>query len=297
MKLKTRATLLAAAAAALLPLHAGADGHYTPGVEGLQAATVPPPGMYYAAYLVDYNMDSFRAPGGSSNLPGHNRGTVTAVANRLAWITRHQFLGANYGMEVLVPIARTSLTLNAAGVSDSRSGIGDIYLGPLVLGWHGPQWDASAAAGFWLDNGSTSHPASPGKGFKGTMLTGGLTYYFDAAKTLSASGLMRFERNGKNDAGLRPGNQVSLEWGLARNFGTVQAGLVGYSQWQVSDDSGPGASSDRASRHAIGLGLDYPIPSAGVFLKGAIYQEVSAKAGMGAYPKGSLLRLTIVKAF
>ena len=290
-------TMILAAAATMLPLCASAGGHYIPGAEGIQAATAPPPGMYYLAYLINYNMDSFRAPGTSDKLAGHNRGTVSAIASRFAWITDQKVLGADYGMELLVPVARTSLTLNAAGVSDSRSGVGDIYVGPLVLGWHGQQWDATAAAGVWLDNGSTSSPASPGKGFKGTMLTGGMTWYFDSARTVSASGLMRFERNGKNGDGFRPGNQVSLEWGLGKNFGTVQAGLVGYSQWQVSDDKGAGASNDRESRHAIGLQLDYPIPGAGVFLKGAIYKEVSATAGSNAYPKGSLLRLTIVKAF
>jgi hypothetical protein len=50
-------------------------------------------------------------------------------------------------VEAIVPVMRTSLTINAAGISDSRSGVGDVYLGPLVLGWHGPQWDAVAAAG------------------------------------------------------------------------------------------------------------------------------------------------------
>lgn len=47
----------------------------------------------------------------------------------------------------------------------------------------------------------------------------------------------------------------------------------------------------------FGFQVDYPIPSAGVFLKGAIYKEVSATAGIGAYPKGALLRLTLVKVF
>jgi len=297
MKLKTSAALGAAAAAVLAPSLAFADGHYVPGVEGIQAASAPPPGFYYLGYLLDYHMDSFRAPGSSSNLPGHNKGTVTALANRLVWITQTKVLGADYGMEAVIPVLRTSLTLNAAGISDTRSGVGDIYLGPLVLGWHGQQWDASAAAGFWLDNASTSSPAAAGKGFRGTMLTGGMTYYFDSAKTVTASGLMRFERNGKNDAGFRPGNQISFEWGLGKNFGAVQAGLVGYSQWQVSDDQGAGAGTERASRHAVGLQLDYPIPGAGLFFKGAVYREFSATAGTGAYPKGSLVRFTLVKAF
>ncbi|GGH67170.1 phenol degradation protein [Comamonas phosphati] len=276
---------------------AQAEGHYVPGVEGIQGASVPPPGLYYLGYLVNYNINDFRAPGSSDNLPGHNRGTVTALANRLVWMTPYKVLGADYGMEAIVPLVRTSLTINAAGISDTRSGVGDVFLGPLVLGWHGPQWDAVAAAGMWLDTASTSYPASAGKGFKSTMLTGGLTYYFDGAKTVSGSALMRFERNGKNDAGMRHGNQITLEWGLGKSFGGWQAGLVGYSQWQVSDDSGPGASTNRSSRHALGAEVVYPVPGAGLFLKGAVYKELSAEAGTGPQPKGSLVRFTVVKAF
>ena len=293
-------TLISSAACALLALAATgaqAAGHYVAGVEGSQAASVPPPGMYYLGYLVNYNIDDFRIPGTSDNLPGHNSGTVTALANRFVWITNYKLLGADYGMEAIVPVMRTSLTLNAAGISDSRTGVGDIYLGPLVLGWHGPQWDAVAAAGLWLDNASDSYPASPGKGFKSTMLTGGLTYYFDGAKTVSGAALMRYEFNGRNSAGMRPGDQLTLEWGLGKSFGAVSAGLVGYSQWQTTNDSGAGASANKAARHAVGAELVYPIPGAGVFLKGALYKEVSAKAGTGAQPKGSLLRFTLVKAF
>jgi len=295
--MKTPSIAAAAALALLAATGAHADGHYVPGVEGIQAASVPPPGKYYLGYLVNYNIDDFRAPGSSSNLPGHNRGTVTALANRFVWITDYTLLGANYGVEAIVPLMRTSLTINAAGISDSRSGVGDVYLGPLVLGWHGPQWDAVAAAGLWLDNASTSDPASPGKGFKSTMLTGGLTYYFDRAKTLSGAALMRYERNSKTSAGYRPGDQVTLEWSLGKAFGAVSAGIVGYSQWQTTNDSGPGASSDKAARHAVGAELVYPVPGAGVFLKGAVYKEVSAKAGTGPQPKGSLVRFTLVKAF
>lgn len=276
---------------------AHADGHYVPGVEGLQASSVPPPGMYYLGYLVNYRIQDFRAPGTSDDLPGRNRGTVTALANRLVWITSHKMLGADYGMEAIVPVMRTSLSVDAAGIADTRSGMGDVYLGPLVLGWHGPQWDAVAAAGLWLDSASTGHPASPGKGFKSTMLTGGLTYYFDGAKSLSGSALLRFERNGRNAAGLRAGNQVTVEWGLGKSFGALQAGLVGYSQWQTSDDSGPGAGTERAARHALGAELVYPLPVAGMALKGAFYKELRAKAGSGALPHGHLFRLSLVKAF
>ncbi len=192
------------------PLAAQAAGHYVPGVEGIQNASAPPPGFYYLGYLVHYDINSFRAPGTSSNLPGSNKGNVTALANRFVWMTGHKLLGADYGVEAIVPIVRTSLKVGAAGLYDRDTGVGDVYLGPLVLGWHGPQWDAVAAAGMWLDTGSTSSPAAAGHGYKSTMLTGGLTYYFDSEKTLSGAGLLRLERHGKMDDGFRHGNQLTL---------------------------------------------------------------------------------------
>ncbi len=286
-----------ATAALAVALSASAGGHYVPGVEGIQAASVPPPGTYYLAYGVDYNIDQFKIPGTSNDLPGHNTGTVVALANRLVWISNTKFLGADFGMETIVPVLGTSLTINAAGISESKTGFGDVYLGPLVLGWHGARWDAVAAAGLWLDSASSATPASPGKGYKSVMLTGGATYYFDAAKTISGSALMRFENNSEKSGGFKPGNQVSLEWGVAKVIGPVQVGLVGYDQVQVSDDSGPGASSDRSSRHAIGAEVVLPILSAGVFLKAAAYKEYRSEAGTGAEPKGNLLRFSFVKAF
>lgn len=284
-------------AALAVALSASAGGHYVPGVEGIQAASVPPPGTYYLAYGVDYNIDQFKIPGTSNDLPGHNTGTVVALANRLVWISNNKVLGADFGMETIVPLLDTSLTINAASISESKTGVGDVYLGPLVLGWHGANWDAVAAAGLWLDSASSSSPASPGKSYKSVMLTGGATYYFDAAKSITGSALMRFETNSEKSGGFKPGNQVSLEWGFAKAIGAVQVGVVGYDQVQLTNDSGPGASAHKSSRHAVGAEIVLPIMSAGVFLKAAAYKEYQSEAGTGAEPIGNLFRVTFVKAF
>ena len=129
------------------------------------------------------------------------------------------------------------------------------------------------------------------------MLTGGLTYYFDGAKTVSGAALMRYEFNGRNSAGMRPGDQLTLEWGLGKSFGAFSAGAVGYSQWQTSNDKGPGASDDRARRYALGAEVVYPVPGAGIFLKGAAYKEFSARGGSQPQTRGTLVRLSLVKAF
>lgn len=63
------------------PLVAQAEGHCVPAVEGTQAASVPPPGFYSLGYLVNYHANSFRAPGSSTDLPGNNSATVSALAN------------------------------------------------------------------------------------------------------------------------------------------------------------------------------------------------------------------------
>ena len=291
--MKTTRIASAAALALLVAAGAQAEGHYVPGVEGMQGPSVPPPGVYYLGYLVSYDISSLRAPGSSDAIPGRNKGSVTALANRLVWVTNHKFLGADYGIETIIPVMRTSLDF----ANSKDSGVGDVYVGPLVLGWHGPQWDALAAAGMWLDTASTREPASPGKGFKSTMLTGGLTYYFDGAKTITGSALARYEFNSRKDNGIRPGQQLTVEWGLGKSFGTFSAGLVGYSQWQTTNDNGVGASDDKSSVHAVGAEVVYPIPSAGVFLKAAAYKEVSAKGGTNPQPKGSLVRFSLVKAF
>ena len=295
MKNNTPIALTLALAAALAAGAAQAEGHYVTGVEGLQGSSVPPPGNYYLGYLVHYDIDGFKGPNSQDGIGGS--GKVTALANRLVKITDSKILGADYGFETIIPVLHTSVQVGPLDASDG--GVGDVYVGPLVLGWHGPQWDAVAAAGLWLDTASNTpgDPTSPGKGYKSTMLTGGVTYYFDPQKTVSGSALFRYEYNGKKDGGVRPGDQVSLEWGLGKQYGAYSLGVVGYSQWQLSADQGVGAAPGKAERHALGAELVYPVASAGLFLKGAAYQEFSVHGGSGPEPKGKLLRLSLVKPF
>ena len=296
MKMKFIPKSIAAAACAAAALFAGAahaEGHYVTGVEGVQAASVPPPGNYYLGYLVHYDINGFKATDSKTDIGGS--GSVTALANRFVKITNQKLLGADYGFEAIIPVLRTSVEVGPLDASDS--GVGDVYVGPLVLGWHGSNWDAVAAAGMWFDTASSDGPAAPGKGYKSLMLTGGLTYYFDQQKSISGSALFRYEYNGKKDSGVRPGDQLSLEWGVGRNYGAYSLGVVGYSQWQLSNDKGAAAQDGKAERHALGAELVYPVASAGLFLKGAAYKEFSVHGGSGPEPKGNLFRLSLVKPF
>lgn len=288
--------VLTALVLSVISVGAHAEGHYVPGVEGIKVSTVPPAGNYYVAYGVNYDIKSLKAPGSSNKIPGSNKGKVNALANRFVHMSKTKILGADYGVEAIVPVISKDLTFNAAGYDKSKSGIGDVYVGPLVLGWHGEGWDAAAAAGVWLDNAKSDELASPGNGYRSTMLTGGGTRYLDPGKTTAVSGLMRYEMHDKNDKGFEPGDQASLEWGVSKQIkGGMDVGLVGYDQWQTTKDKGTGASNDKYSRHAVGLEGNYLAKSLGGFIKAAYYNEYDVQAGSGPAPAGNTFRLAFVK--
>lgn len=116
-----------------LVLNAQAAGNgYTPGSEGVVAATIPPPGIHYRMYNVFVDSDTLTDADGDEINVGFDL-KVFAMANRLVWITNHQILGADYGMSVIIPIVSTDFNMNSANLHDAEIGMGDIFIEPLVL--------------------------------------------------------------------------------------------------------------------------------------------------------------------
>jgi hypothetical protein len=237
-------SLLAGAA-----VHGGETSHYPPGAEGIKAATLPPPGLYLKTYNVFYRAGVLMDEQGNAADVGFDV-AVFAPVPRLIWVTEQKILGADFGMDIAVPLIATDLEIDALGVHDSDTGIGDILVEPVVLGWHTERLDAVFAAGFWAPTGewSPGRPASPGKGFWTGMFTWGATYYPDEQKSWSASALCRYETNSrKEDLDVRPGDDFHIEWGIAKNFCSVwDVGVTGYCHWQVTDDGGSDVTWDRS---------------------------------------------------
>ncbi|MFH1070398.1 MAG: transporter, partial [Candidatus Glassbacteria bacterium] len=209
---------------------------------------------------------------------------VYAMVNRLIWITDKKFLGGNFGMDLLIPFVRTDLKIGALGVADQQFGMGDLYLEPFVLAWHGPRYDAAVGLSFFLPTGqySKTEPASAGQDFTTTMLTFGYTFYLDPAKAWSLSVLGRYEINGeKGETKVKPGHDLVLEWGLAKNVAKVwDIGLSGYYIGQLTDDSGAAAVWDTSVHDrvfAIGPEVSAFIVPAKMFLSVRSLWETGAK--------------------
>lgn len=190
--------------------------------------------------------------------------------------------------------------INAAGVKDNDFGLGDIDFSPLSIAWHRDRYDLAVGLDFFAPTGQYNklNPASPGKDFWTTMFTGGATYYFNEEKTWSAAILARYEtHSNKGHSDIKPGDNFHFEWGIGKAIDeTLEVGLAGYSQWQVTDDSGSDVTWSKSIHdqvHAIGPEVNLAIPSKSMFLTFRYLWEFHAVDS----PEGQLMALTLTKRF
>jgi hypothetical protein len=137
-----------------------------------------------------------------------------------------------------------------------------------------------------------------GSGYFGNHLQTGTTYYITKNKGTSANLFTDWEvhgtRQGTNGTYKTPGQAFTDEWGvgqilpLKKDFSKLlQFGVVGYDQWQVTNNGGtvsvagipvPASIIPQYSVHAVGGQLNYILPAKNfsLFFKG--YHEYSASS-------------------
>lgn len=166
------------------------DGHYIAGVEGIKAGSIPPPGFYTKDYNYFYWADRVNDAKGKT-AAGDMDAAVYANVLRPIWVTKWKILGADYGMDFLVPFVSKDI----GAIGDRNFGVGDIYFEPLLLAWHAKQFDVGAGYAFFAPTGESdkNRLVKPGKGFWSNMLTLGGTWYPTEDKSWAASCLSRYE--------------------------------------------------------------------------------------------------------
>lgn len=253
--------LLALALTLLAVRAAGAQEtpHYPNGTSGLKAGTVPPPGWYYLEYNYFYHADSLRTTGGPSNFD------LDAYANvhRIIDVTHYKILGADYAWNIVIPIVHSNIDIFDYGVHDSATQLADFNAEPFVIEWHEARYDFGYVYGFFAPTGSYNslRPALPGKGYWTNYFGAAGTYYFDNAKSWSASFLSRYEINSKRrGTDFRLGDNFSFEWGVSKNWGKVlETGVSGYASWQATPSQGADVTNpnELARGFAIGPEIQY----------------------------------------
>lgn len=275
-------------------IHAQPIAHYCPGVEGLLAATAPPAGVYLRDYNVFYTSDRLNNGAGQNAGPANFNSFVYAQVPRLIWMTPAKFLGADVGVDALLPITYQQVT--AGTFRSSTFGAGDLLM-TSFLAWHPKQFDFLAGAGFWAPTGNSAAPPTTdaGMGYWGGMFTLGGTWYIDPDKNWALSLLNRYEINSEQrNTHITTGNAYTAEWGISKKiFHGIQVGAAGYFQQKTTSDSGPGATRTPDLVAAVGPEISGVIPKIEVLTSVRVLYEFAAEGRA----QGETITLTLTKRF
>lgn len=223
---------------------------------------------------------------------GDQKINTFAADSVLEYITPLKLLGATYMLDMVVPVVSVQLKDNT-GSKTSFSGIGDLYLEPLILSWKSKYVDSKFIAGFNLPTGS----AGITKNHWSMAVSGDFAIFFDQDRTVELALLPTYEFHSDNlGEQKREGDDIILKWAIGYNFLNVnEIGIHGYSVFQITDDSGnPTANLKKAGEDNIhGVGVQYLrwFESIGVQLSFLFSQEFEAKGRS----QGSRFHLTLIK--
>jgi hypothetical protein len=234
-------------------------GHYMPGIMNIRDMAVPPqPGFYYAQYNFVYTTDKL-LDGNGDEVKSITSGPVTVnisgfqldswgIAPTFIWVTEKKLFGGDYGIIVAPTIvknqpAATLSTLRINGeLSTDNAGLGDLFVQPLWLGWHGERYDLSLGLGLYLPIGEYESGAANniGMGFMTGQVQGAGYFYLDKQQTsalmLAATYEMHTEKLGTV---INPGDHFTLEYGFSQYLTPqLEVGLTGSNQWQIQGDDG-----------------------------------------------------------
>jgi hypothetical protein len=294
-------TLLAAGACAVPSLlQAQPTAHYVPGLEGIKAASLPPPGVYFKDYNFFYYADGLNDATGHKVTAPDAKAFIYAQVPRVIWITDQQLLGGYLGLDALLPFQYTALNFKAGPntiIDHGTFGIGDFFV-EGTWSKHIKQFDFALAYGVFAPTGDSS-PTGPstraGAGYWTHMLTAGATWYIDADKKWSVSALNRYEFNmEKDDTDITPGQVYTVEGGLSYALRkTMDVGVVGYYQQKVTEDSGTNAREFRDRVSGIGPEITAFCPKFGFNTSLRYLYEFMAESRL----QGHTIALTFVKRF
>lgn len=243
------------------------------GVTDFGAGIMPPPSDVAAVGVRStfYHASQLRDNSGNRS-PVTTDLDVNSVGVAIIKMTRHEFLGAQYGYAAVLPLLDMKLGLGVptpAGRLDlagSKTALGDVSLVPVILQWAGAGWFQYAALQVQAPTGSydKNRLANPGN----HHWTWSPTYAFTriGSSGFEVSSTIQVNFNTRNHAtGYRSGAEWQHEFALGQHVGAYTVGLGGYHYRQLSDDDATGlANGNRARVTALGPALNFFDPRSGL---------------------------------
>ena len=249
---------------------AGGSGAYPNGAEDFMAGALPPPGTYAMLYSNYYSADHYKDDHGDNYRTGPMADidiSVWANVLRIVHVTDFKILGASYAVQTLIPYLYMDFDFGPAFdfMSDTRSGLGNIIVDPIVLGWHTPKFHCIAGLDIYLPTGrydKNDVPVNPGNNVW-TFEPALAVSYLDGPIDLSLKLMYDFSTTNDDylDPGTGrtvdriPGQEFHCDFAAGYNFaGAWTAGLAGYYYQQTTDDEIDGADVPNDKGRVLALG-------------------------------------------
>ncbi len=244
-------------------------GQYLPGFRGLNGSAQPPPGFTYANYFFWYPTDTFKGPNGDK-VPIDFSLNILADMNLLAYTPKAKLLGGTYTISAAASILNTPVTIPRLGANLGGVGLGDTYVEPLSLAWNLSKGNVRVAYGFMAPTGryNTGATDNTTSDYWGHEISFGGTINPDKAKMwqISMSSVWEFHQT-KRHEDVKVGNNVTFEYGVGKTFiknkgkQVLQFGVVGYAEFQLTDDSGSDVTPINAGNkdHVFALGPEFDV--------------------------------------
>lgn len=282
---KTKNCMLAAIAlfACLLAIPAFAQVRplYTPGMSATNSGLLPAPGFTYMNYFQYYSFDKVKDLQGDT-INDDLDAAIFIDQNIFVYVTKAKLLGGNLAFSAALPFANSSISFADQPVL-GLAGFAESFYQPFLLGWQKERFGITTGYAFLADTGKA------GAGYNGHALTFGDTFYLTKNKALSFSSYQFLEfHTENNDTGITPGTAFSLDYSLMmflplqKDKSLMQVGLIGYGQWQVSDDGGSAVRPILKNIHykvnAIGFAVNFILPPKGVSIGMKYLNEFGGEA-------------------
>src|SRR5688572_3570536 len=268
-------------------------GVYPLGMTATNSGVTPEPGFSYVNQFLIYTRDELKGPNGEVQATG--RQSVVMDMNSLVWVSKREILGAKVSMSATFPFANNSLTSDLDGDISGGGGFADSYYQPFILGWETSRADIRAIYGFLAPTGKFDASANDnvGSGYWTHVVASGQTIYLTEDKATAFSAFQMYEwHTTQETTGIHPGQTFNLDYSVTQSFSLhrnlrLQAGVVGYSQFQTTDKSGPAISQDQAEARyrvsSVGFVSNVTLPAQKLNLGFKYFSEISSRSTFQGY--------------
>lgn len=146
-------------------------------------------------------------------------------------------------------------------IEDSDSGFGDFSFSPLWLDWSRQHHEVWVSYGFYAPVGKYRNGklVNIGRGFWSHEIALGAAYYPQKERQTAFVANLGYEINQKQrGTDTTPGENITLEYGVSHYFNPrLEAGLSGYSMFQVTRDHGGTVYGNAPNSYVHAMGAEY----------------------------------------